>query len=74
MSHQHTWYVTAYTLLELPTLDGYADRVVLWHCRSCPHFMEMDGQLRLGVPLATPEFWSAADHYARRQKWQTPGL
>lgn len=59
MSHTHQWYVAKYTLLSLPDREGYADRFTQWRCRTCPMFAEIDGNVRQGYPLMTPEFWDA---------------
>jgi hypothetical protein len=56
MPHTHTWAVATYVLLGLPR-DGFAERLVHWACRTCPQYCVMTGDLKLGIALATPEFW-----------------
>ena len=55
--HHHEWTVSYYVLLELPTRDGHADRLTMWQCRTCPQFLTLTGHIKVGTPLATPEFW-----------------
>lgn len=75
-AHTHTWQRTAYLLLGLPS-DGYADRLITWRCTTCGEPAMAYGDLPLGVPLATPEWWldyrattqrtpSRADHTTHR--------
>jgi hypothetical protein len=68
--HRHEWTATSYILLDLPTLDGFADRMTTWHCQTCPVFITITGHILLGAPLGTPEFWDRIA--AQEQRQATP--
>jgi hypothetical protein len=57
MNHAHTWRVTGYVLLDLPDVEGYADRFLAWRC-PCGEYCWLTGHIRLGEPLRTPAFWN----------------
>ena len=70
MTHRHQWRTAGYLLLELPTHEGFADRSMTWQCRTCSVWAEVDGHVRLGTPVATPEFWDTLR--AQEQRQATP--
>ena len=67
MSHTHTWKVTDYLLLSLPR-DGFAERFLRWECTTCPEFCVITGDIKLGVPLRTPEYWDAVQRSPAYQR------
>ena len=73
--HTHHWYVTQYTLLSLPTTEGFSERLTSWCCETCPAWCDITGDVRHGYPLETPDFWdrvSAHQPGARDPKvWRT---
>jgi hypothetical protein len=54
--HTHTWQTTGYLLIELPTSEGYADRLMSWRC-ACGYTCDINGHIKVGTPIATPRFW-----------------
>lgn len=63
--HAHTWKVDMYLLLALPR-DSFGDRFTQWTC-SCGAWCVITGDVKLGTPLYTPEWWdNVAQQEARR--------
>ena len=69
MPHKHAWRTTGYVLLSLPR-QGFAERLMQWHCTTCPEYCVITGDVRLGTPLHTPPYWDAAR--AHEQRANTP--
>lgn len=67
--HHHTWRSTGCLTLSLPRA-GWVERLVAWTCPGCGTQVVMVAEMRLGVPLGTPEQWEAQQ--AREQRQQTP--
>ena len=67
MSHAHRWAVTSYTLLSLPTTEGFSERLTSWHCTTCAAWCDITGEVKHGYPLQEPAFWDrlGARHQAR---------
>jgi hypothetical protein len=61
MAHVHSWRTSRYILLTLPDSEHHADIFVQWRCLDCPLYSEIDGNVRVGAPLGTPEYWHAID-------------
>jgi hypothetical protein len=61
MAHVHSWNTSRYILLTLPDHEHHADIFVQWRCGECPLYSEIDGNVRVGTPLESPEYWHAID-------------
>ena len=59
MSHAHCWAVTSYTLLSLPTTEGFSERLTSWHCTTCSAWCDITGEVKHRFPLKSRHSWIA---------------
>ena len=50
----HRWQLTQNQLLGLPTPEGMTERYLAWRYALCAEVLEMTGEFRLLMPLASP--------------------
>ena len=65
--HEHQWQSRACLPLGLPTREGFVERVMVWLCPACGCYVTITGEIRVGTPLFTPEFWDQQERQQRKR-------